>query len=147
MVSFLKRSSSRSRAIMVLILNLQIAFLKLSSVYSRASSKAMALQIELDRKRAKLKAHYDLAKTKAHAEARPQVEEARLDAEERLITLSKCGSSVAPSHRQGFVSSSGQSGGPSAGFKSYRDTLPSVVRRHDPRVSVEAARLFFGQTR
>ena len=40
----------------------------------------MARQIELDRKRAELKAHYDLAKAKAHAkaEAHRRVEEATL---------------------------------------------------------------------
>ena len=122
---------------------------QVTECYSIASSKAMARQIELDRKRAELKAHYDLAKAKAHAEAKAaeaeaeahrRVKEARLDAEERLIALSERGSSVASSRRQGSVSSSGKLGGPSAGSKFHRGALSSVVRRHEPRVSVEAAR-------
>ena len=118
--------------------------------YSKASSKAMTGQIELDCKRAELKAHYDLAKAKAHAEAQAKaaeahrcIKESRLDAEKRLIALSERGSSVSPSRRQGSVSSSGQSSGLSAGPKSHRGGLVSVVRRHEPRVSVEAARIGF----
>ena len=125
--------------------------------YSTASSKAMARQIELDRKRAELKTHYDLAKAKAHAEAKAaeaeakaaeteahrRVEEARLDAEKQLIALSDRGSSVAPSRRQGSVSFSGPSGVPSSGSESHRGALSSVVRRHEPHVSVEPARFGF----
>ena len=43
---------------------------QVTECHSIASSKAMARQIELDRKRAERKAHYDLAKAKAHAEAK-----------------------------------------------------------------------------
>ena len=104
----------------------------------------------MHRKRAELKAHYDLAKAKTHAkakaaeaEAHRRVEEARLDAEEQLIALSERGSSVASSRRQGSVSSLGRSGGPTASFKSNRGALSSVVRRYEPRVSVQAAWLGF----
>ena len=128
---------------------------RVTECYSIASSKAMARQIELDRKRVELKAHYDLAKAKVHAEAKAaeaeaaeaeahrRVEEARLDAEERLIALSERGSSVASSPRQGSVSFSGLSGGSSAGSKFYCGALSSVMRRHGPRVSVKAARFDF----
>ena len=53
--------------------------------------------------------------------------------------MTERGSSVASSRRQGSVSSLGRSGGPSAGSKSHRGALWSVVRRHEPRAGVEAA--------
>ena len=70
---------------------------QVTECYSIASSKALARQIELDRRRAELRAYYDLAKAKAHAEAEAhgRVEEARLDAKERRIALSERGSLVA----------------------------------------------------
>ena len=54
---------------------------------SIASSKAMARQIELDRKRAELKAHYDLAKAKAHAEAKAAEAEAEAHRPSRRLGM------------------------------------------------------------
>ena len=79
---------------------------------SVSSSKIAARQIELELKRAKLEANHKLALAQAQAqaesaqaEARRCIEKAKLDAEERLIALSECGS-MAASRKRGSVSSS-----------------------------------------
>ena len=90
---------------------------------SVSSSKIAARQIELELKRAKLEANHKLAlaQAQAHAEsaqaqavaaqalaqveARHCIEKVELDAEERLIALSECGS-MAASRKRGSVSSS-----------------------------------------
>ena len=92
---------------------------------SVSSSKIAARQIELELKRAKLEANHKLALAQAQAqaqaesaqaqavaaqalaqvEARHCIEKAELDAEERLIALSECGS-MAASRKRGSVSSS-----------------------------------------
>ena len=73
---------------------------------STTSSKLLARQIDLDRRRAELRAIHarDLAKAKADAavaeadaEARLRIGEAKLEAEEKYLALSKSCSSVAVS--------------------------------------------------
>ena len=66
MVSFLKRDFGGDRGV---DLEPSDSVSQVTERCSIASSKAMARQIELDCKRAELKAHHDLGKAKAHAEA------------------------------------------------------------------------------
>ena len=69
-----------------------------ATVSSRGSS-ASVRQIELKRKHAELAAMRDVEQAKAahahaEAEARFRIEQAKLDAEEELVALSKCGSLI-----------------------------------------------------
>ena len=76
------------------------------------SSTFKARQIELEYQRIELEASRDLARAKAVAEAaeanaRFRVEKAKLEAEERLLSLSECGSVVSGSRRRGLEARSG----------------------------------------
>ena len=82
-----------------------------------SSSTFTALPVKLDKKRAELEARHAFAKAEAEAkqkhaleiakaEEQLQIATAKLDAKERLIALSKRGSSVAVSSKAGPINSS-----------------------------------------
>ena len=88
---------------------------------SRSTSTFKARQIELEYQRIELEASRDLARAKANAaaaeakvvaeaveaDARFRVEKAKLEAEERLLSLSECGPAVSGSWRRGLEARSG----------------------------------------
>ena len=80
---------------------------QVTSCSSTTSSKVRARQIQLECQRIELQASRDLAKAKAlaeaaEAEAQFRVNNAKLEAEERILALSECGSTVSSSRGRGI---------------------------------------------